>query len=290
MTPEFLQISNELKAAREAAGYSVEKLASLTRIDKKFIESIESGNFTFLAEVYVKAFIRTISKTLALDEQLMMKKFNLAKEGKSPELAAVAEPPQPKEIQEPFPKSNLKPIVENPMMQEAVSPRRTEYSDYPPELPEETKKPGLNPLYLFVAGLAVVTLLAFYYFFIREESIIIVEETPDESEIVTEQPRYEEIPPAQGVETTAAGDSLLLGFVAKDSVWMKVVMDDSVNKEFYMRPGNKMEVKAQNSFSVLLGNLMGVEMNYNSNPVELEMTGKRVVRISFDRQGYRIVN
>lgn len=133
MTPEFLQISNELKEAREAAGYSVEKLSSVTRIDKKFIENLESGNFTFLAEVYVKAFIRTISKALNLDDHLMMKKFNLAREGKSPVIVPAEEVQPPKEKPEPFPKSDLKPIVENPLMPEAVSPGKKEYTDYPPE-------------------------------------------------------------------------------------------------------------------------------------------------------------
>ena len=54
----FDKLSEELKAARIRSGLSLQLLAAKTRIDLKFLENIEDGNFSFLPELYVKAFLK----------------------------------------------------------------------------------------------------------------------------------------------------------------------------------------------------------------------------------------
>jgi len=54
------KLSQELKNARTRSGISLQQLASKTRIDLRFIESMEDGNFSFLPDLYVKSFLKNI--------------------------------------------------------------------------------------------------------------------------------------------------------------------------------------------------------------------------------------
>ncbi|MCK7516561.1 MAG: helix-turn-helix domain-containing protein [Ignavibacteriales bacterium] len=50
-------------------------MAAKTRIDFKFLEAIDNGNFSFLPDLYVKAFIKQYAKAVDLDEQETIKKY-----------------------------------------------------------------------------------------------------------------------------------------------------------------------------------------------------------------------
>src|SRR5674476_929364 len=85
----FDKLSEELKASRIHAGISLKQLAGKTRIDIKFLEYIEDGNFSFLPELYVRAFLKEYVKFVGLDEKLIFKKYEAYKLGKE-----YYEPPQ----------------------------------------------------------------------------------------------------------------------------------------------------------------------------------------------------
>ena len=76
------KFTEELKEQREKAGITLQNMAAKTRIDIKFLEALEDGNFNFLPEVYVKAFIKQYAKVVGLDEEETLQKYILAKEGK----------------------------------------------------------------------------------------------------------------------------------------------------------------------------------------------------------------
>ena len=76
----------ELKDQREKAGITLQNVAAKTRIDIKFLEALEDGNFNFLPEIYVKAFIKQYAKVIGLDEEETLQKYILAKEGKQDEI------------------------------------------------------------------------------------------------------------------------------------------------------------------------------------------------------------
>ena len=56
------KFSEELKEARIKNGLTLQQIAAKTRIDLKFLENLENGNFAFLPELYIKAFIREYAK------------------------------------------------------------------------------------------------------------------------------------------------------------------------------------------------------------------------------------
>ena len=55
---ELKKFSNELKEHREKTGITLQQISQKTKIDIKFLKSIEESNFDILPEIYIKAFIK----------------------------------------------------------------------------------------------------------------------------------------------------------------------------------------------------------------------------------------
>lgn len=71
------EIGEELKAAREEHGVSIEEAASDLNLRVSQIENIEQGNLKVFKDVfYLKCFIRDYAKYLGLDEEKIMDEFN----------------------------------------------------------------------------------------------------------------------------------------------------------------------------------------------------------------------
>lgn len=76
------RFAEQLKKARLKKGLSLQQIAAKTRIDIKFLEAIDNGNFGFLPDLYVKAFIKQFAKSVDLDENETIKKYEDALAGK----------------------------------------------------------------------------------------------------------------------------------------------------------------------------------------------------------------
>lgn len=71
------EIGEELKAAREEHGVSIEEAAEDLNLRASQIENIEQGNLKVFKDVfYLKSFIRGYAKYLGLDEEKIMDDFN----------------------------------------------------------------------------------------------------------------------------------------------------------------------------------------------------------------------
>lgn len=71
------EIGEELKAAREEHGVSIEEAAEDLNLRASQIENIEEGNLKVFKDVfYLKSFIRGYAKYLGLDEEQIMDEFN----------------------------------------------------------------------------------------------------------------------------------------------------------------------------------------------------------------------
>jgi len=77
------RFAEQLKKARLKKGISLQQMAAKTRIDLKFLEAIDNGNFSFLPDLYVKAFIKQYAKAIDLDEQETIKKYEDVLAGKT---------------------------------------------------------------------------------------------------------------------------------------------------------------------------------------------------------------
>ncbi len=91
------KFAEELRQAREENEITLQQMAAKTRIDIKFLEAIDNGNFSFLPTIYVRAFIKQYAKTVGLDEEETIKNYEAAKQGKLPEKVEVEEKERGKE-------------------------------------------------------------------------------------------------------------------------------------------------------------------------------------------------
>ena len=71
----FDELANELKTAREKNTMTLAQVANKSKIDIKFLEAMEQGDFAFLPDLYVRAFIKNFAKTVGLDENKILQKI-----------------------------------------------------------------------------------------------------------------------------------------------------------------------------------------------------------------------
>ncbi|MCR4439373.1 MAG: DUF4115 domain-containing protein [bacterium] len=73
-------IGDELKRARERKKASLADVAKKTKINPKYLQSIEEGEFGFLPEPYVRAFIRAYAQEVGLEPSTMLKPLDRVRE------------------------------------------------------------------------------------------------------------------------------------------------------------------------------------------------------------------
>ena len=74
----MLEISQQIKAAREQKGVVLEEIAKSTRIGLNYLRDIEQGKFDFLPRPYVLAFTKTFANYLGLDGESLAQQLKAA--------------------------------------------------------------------------------------------------------------------------------------------------------------------------------------------------------------------
>ena len=76
MSLENLTLGTEIRGARERAGYTIAKVAEITRIRETLIKDIESDEFSSCGgNAYARGHIRTIAKVVNLNADQLIEKF-----------------------------------------------------------------------------------------------------------------------------------------------------------------------------------------------------------------------
>jgi len=278
------KFADELREQREKSGISLQQLATKTRIDLKFLEAIDQGNFAFLPELYVKAFVKQYAKTIGLDENLMIKKYEAAKEGREYDPNQVAVP----EIKNDTPQ---KIEATSPPVNKPVTPVKSYFENPLEKKSEDERKPNKqNILWLGIGAFAVLAFVLIYIFLIDKSEKIVVEETPIEESVQENSQRYEEEPTTQTpTDSTAIApavtDSLYLTFISKETSWIYVIMDDNKTQEFTLSPNSKFTVVTSKDFKVTVGNSGGVSLQLNGQPIEFSGRSGSVRNFKLDRTG-----
>jgi cytoskeletal protein RodZ len=275
------KIADELKQQREKSGLSLQQLATKTRIDLKFLEAIDQANFAFLPDLYVKAFVKQYAKTVGLDENLMIKKYEAAKEGKE------YDPNKPEiEIK------NNESVNGEPSKQEAtkITPPVKSYVENIAENKSQEKKHNNPNLIWLIGGTAAVVLTIFIYFLVsNKQDKIVVEETPIEQIVGQTSQRYEEKSSEQTPSDTntkaVSSDSLYLTFMAKDTSWIYVILDNTRAKEFTLYSNSKFVIAASSNFKAIVGNSGGVTLLLNNQPVEFTGRAGSIKYFKLDKTG-----
>jgi len=260
------KFADELRNARLKKGISLEQMAAKTRIDIKFLEAIDNGNFGFLPELYVKAFIKQYAKVLDLDEQETVNRYEEAKAGKLIEKEDSKSLLEKKiEIEKPVPEPNSGETVKT-------------FND------NDAKKMNVNPqdkkkmfrLLTYVSGIVVVAIIIFIGFF-NKSSNIIVEEKPYDKVLEETKGRY--IVPEKNDESLNTNinlDSLILQIAnvdSLDSAWVMVIYDDKRKEDFLLYPKRAKTISTFDNFKLTLGNSGVISLILNNH--KLNFDGRR---------------
>src|SRR5215212_6065403 len=78
MLKEFGQ---DLKKLRELKGVSIAEISADSRINTKFLQLLESGNFDFQPETYIRSFLKAYARALNENENQILNDYDKAKGG-----------------------------------------------------------------------------------------------------------------------------------------------------------------------------------------------------------------
>lgn len=265
----------ELRQARVENEITLQQMAAKTKIDIKFLEAIDNGNFSFLPNIYVRAFIKQYAKTVGLDEEETIKKYEAAKQGKLPEKVEAEEEPVEKDIPEPE-KKQTQPVQTFTDVTETKT------------LDDSGKKKMAIMTGGAVAGVVVIAILIYLVFF-QDSSQIIVEEKPYEEVLEESTQRYveEEIDDEQ-ITSAVNSDSLVLQIKntdSRDSAWVLVITDNRIKEDYLLYPGTGKTFKAENNFKFILGNSGVIRLELNGENLEFEGIRRSVRYFKIDKNG-----
>lgn len=271
----FQQLAEELVKAREEIRLTPEQVAVKIKMDLKFLLKMESGDFSFLPDIYLTAFLREYAKCVGLNDQTILQKYKYAKEGKpleekheeiiTPKRETPSTPPPPR-------------LITDDHLQTTYSP--------------EKKFSFTTKQLIGIAGSAVVVVsILFYWFIIKRDADAIVTERPYEEYIQENKERYEDETTASDSSlVSASSDSLVLSITSKDSSWLKVTSDDNKIKEYFLYPSTSVEIKAMEKYSMTIGNPGAVKFSLNNKPLEFKPTSSRRQIIEITKEGIKYID
>jgi cytoskeletal protein RodZ len=285
--------AEELREAREKKGITLQQMAAKTRIDIKFLEAIDSGNFSFLPELYVKAFLKQYAKVVGLEEKETVERYEDAKEGKlimKEEGKSLLEQKVDIEKEKQTEKETLDEKVKIPDRITEESQLKT-FSDVSSQsTPDDSARRDKNLIrtaFITIAVAAVILIL--YFLFFDQSSDIIVEEKSYDQVLQETKERFQVEKKEESLETiTEISDSLLVQITnidSIDSVWVLVIYDNKSKEDFMLYPGRSKSVKAASNFKFTFGNSGVVSLKLNNNPLNLEGRRRSVRHFKVDSSG-----
>ena len=273
------KFAQELKKAREKADITLQNLSARSRLDIKFLQSIEKGDFSFLPELYVKAFIKDYAKFVGLDVNETIKKYEDAKKGidynKSKDETEVVQTDKKE-------KSDVKEKLYGEQQNNTIQNNQPSggfnfFSD------------KQNVKILAIVGVVILlVIIALLIFNSNNKPEIIVKEKPYEEVRKDNQQRFVEDKKKSNT-TLKKEDALILLISATDTSWIKVQSDTNEPKEFTLFPGSKININSFEKFVMIIGNSGGVSLNLDGNELNISGKNKLVKYLLITKKGINIL-
>jgi transcriptional regulator with XRE-family HTH domain len=293
----FDKLAEEMKAAREKSSMTLAQVANKSKIDIKFLEAMEHGDFAFLPELYVRAFVKDYAKTVGLDENKIIKKYDAAKKG----IPYVEETTDYEEILRHSSRTANQEIPPQAVLTEKPSSPKDKVEKKKIRSLTFDAVGGSNPvqdaaalikrrnLIIGVFFLGAILLFSIVYFlFLNKSEQIIVAEKPIE-DVIRQNQRYieDDQSTASGDLGIGAADSLLLTINANDTSWIKVSVDGQASEEFILLPGSQKAIKANYNYNITFGNSGAIKLLLNNKPLRFTGKSKSVLSVLIDRKGIK---
>jgi len=265
----------ELKNAREEKQISLSHISAKTRIDLKYLTAIDNANFEVLPDLYIRAFIKEYALSIDLNPEETIKKFDLAKAGKSdsPEEAA--------------PVDSLS--AEKKKRSTRTIQKQFESDDLQPAINADEIKRSLNPkiLYAVIGAASILLIIGIYLIFGVSDSIE-KDTSVQKQEIAGDINRYEEKAPSE-IYTPSSNDSLQLKIAASDLVWFEVACDANPKQQFMFKDRQSVELKAKEKFIMNIGNAGGLKLTLNGKLLDPVGKPGDVKYVQIDRNGIKFL-
>jgi transcriptional regulator with XRE-family HTH domain len=240
------QFGEELAQARLAKGISLIDISAETRVNLKFLEAIERGQFQILPQTYVRAFLREYALSLSLDPNDILQRYNsIQQEGRSR---------KPDEV----------------VPQHISSQTRISTGDIKNQLLK------LSPLQRNLAfGIFLVALVVLVVVLANmkkeSDSVKPIVEIPFDR-VIRESEAASIPPPSAVVDSIPVfkaqqKDSLRLEITTLDSVWISLLIDDTKWAEYLFAPNRKHMWVAKERFVVTMGNAGGATFRLNGKDI-----------------------
>ncbi|MGA2624590.1 MAG: helix-turn-helix domain-containing protein [Bacteroidota bacterium] len=251
----------QLRRAREAQGRSLEDIAAATRINRKYLQQLEDGIQPDLPETYVRAFVKGYAGQLGLSLS------DISMEGdRDPQRSDRTDggSPAPQEGRV---------LAE---MKGAALPGS-------PSLPAKANKGRQVNVLLLLAILVIAGLTLSLLWMQRGRKSESVQELSF-TQVVKDQERRQKpgdkavdsyLSSASRPSSGVTPDSLVLEAASSESVWVRIVADGVLAKEYSLAPHNHVRMKAKDYFLLSLDNARAVSFFLN---------GKRIGELNRNRK------
>ena len=293
----FDELANELKTAREKNQMSLAQVANKSKIDIKFLEAMEQGDFAFLPELYVRAFIKNFAKTVGLDENKFFRKYEAAKQGipyveeetpkKEYKIRPVEAPKQEKALEVP----KVKPLIQKVKSETKKKDSLFTFDAVGGNSPTQETDATMKKKNLILGGIIIGIILLFtlvYFLFIDKGEQIIVVEKPIE-DVIQQNQRYvdNEQPSSSSELGIGISDSLVLTINANDTSGIKVSVDEQPSEEFILLPNSQKIIKAKSNYIVTFRNSGAIKLQLNNKPLVFSGKNKSTLNVLIDREGLK---
>lgn len=262
--------ADELKKIRESKGITLQQIKLRTRIDMKYLEAIELGDFDIMPQVYMRAFIKEYAESIGLNGKETLRKYVIVREGKSGDKNAIAD------MEKDFENSSV------------------EFNDASTEAPVEVPNSSnviSEPWFIpsLSAGIIIILGLIIYFSFFNGNDDLIVKEKSYEEIIEDNKERFEVVENEEVSPEVKSEDisELTLEIVALDTSWVKVNVDSDSTTDFILYPNRKKTFRGKNEFLLVIGNSGGVRLLLNSDTLNFTGTKKKAKRISISASGIK---
>ena len=269
MTTE--SIGPYLRQMRERQGLSLDEVASLTRIQPKFLSALEDEDFSVLpGQVFARGFVRTYARSLGIDEEDVLRRFSEDSSHyyqKGQEEFDLSRTKLKEEKQGKF-NRNLVIVITSAILI-GLAFLLPQYQDVPPspasQAPETATLPEPSETIEPEA---------------EKEVTVAIQETPQKETPEKEDPTptsstppvsQSTIPEPQQVldrqltpeSSSLSREQLQLEIEATQLTWVVVRSDDKDPHEALLQPGQRATWNATGHFTLTLGNAGGVVVKLN---------------------------
>jgi len=259
------ELSDMLRNARLSRNLGIQQVSEDTKIRDRFLKEIESGNFSSVPEVYMKSFIKTLAAyyKIQLDEINLSPKQIVPK--KNSQDISLSDSPKEEKIK----KTDSQAKTKEPAL-----------TDYSSQFPKPSLKPSKKVKQVDTRSLSnSITYTILFIAIVTSIVITIISMLPETTE---SNDKVEVNNNNDTIKIEAKNDDLLSYFqnsdslslkaVARDTAWLRLIIDDKTYLEEMMRPGDNKEWFAHEQFIVDVGNAGAI--SFYRNGEQLPLLGK----------------